>query len=127
MRAKKANSLVISTADFQQLIKMIERYDTPAAEALDLELGRSDLVKVKETPIDAVSMGSRVTFMDLDSNEENTVRLVYPEEANVAEMKISILSPVGSALIGLRIGGTIDWPVPQGKVRRLKVIDVEPT
>ena len=126
MRAKKANSLVISTTDFQQLIKMIERYDTPAAEALDLELGRSDLVKVKETPIDAVSMGSRVTFMDLDSNEENTVRLVYPEEANVAEMKISILSPVGSALIGLRIGGTIDWPVPQGKVRRLKVIDVEP-
>ena len=126
MRAKKANSLVISTADFQQLIKPIERHDTPAAEALDLELGRSDLVKVKETPIDAVSMGSRVTFMDLDSNEENTVRLVYPEEANVAEMKISILSPVGSALIGLRIGGTIDWPVPQGKVRRLKVIDVEP-
>ncbi|WP_323815591.1 nucleoside diphosphate kinase regulator [Cellvibrio sp. NN19] len=126
MRAKKANSLLISTADYQQLIKLIERYDTPAADALDEELGRPDLVKTQETPIDAVSMGSTVTFIDLDSNEENTVSLVYPEEANVAEMKISVLSPVGSALIGLRVGGEIDWPVPQGKVRRLKVTGVQP-
>lgn len=126
MRAKKVNSLVISTADFQRLIKLIERYDTPAAEALDLELGRPDLIKINETPTDAVSMGSKVTFVDLDSNQENTVSLVYPDEANVTEMKISILSPVGSALIGLRIGGTIDWPVLQGKVRRLKVIAVQP-
>ncbi len=71
-------------------------------------------------------MGSTVTFIDLDSNQENTVSLVYPEEANVAEMKISVLSPVGSALIGLRVGGAIDWPVPQGKVRRLKVTGVQP-
>ena len=126
MRAKKANSLLISTADYQQLTKLIERYDTPAAEALDEELGRPDLITTKETPPDAVSMGSKVTFVDLDSNEENTVSLVYPEEANVTELKISVLSPVGSALIGLRVGGAIDWPVPQGKVRRLKVTGVQP-
>ena len=125
MLTKKANSLVISTTDYQQLIKLIERYDTPAAEALDIELGRPDIVQTQETPTDAVSMGSTVTFIDLDSNEENTISLVYPDEANVAQMKISILSPVGSALIGLRIGGTIDWPVPQGKIRRLKVIAVQ--
>ena len=125
MRAKKANLLIISKPDFQQLTKLIAQHDTPAAEALDIELGRAELVSAQDVPKDVVSMGATVTFIDLDSSEENTVSLVYPAAANVAEMKISILSPVGSALIGLRIGGHIDWPVPQGKVRRLKVIAVQ--
>lgn len=125
MRAKKENSLIISKPDYLQLIKLIEQYDTPAAEALDIELSRADIVPDKNIPADAVAMGSQVTFVDLDSNEEKTINLVYPNEADVTQMKISILSPVGSALIGLRIGGNIDWPVPQGKVRRLKVIAVQ--
>lgn len=125
MLTKKENSLIISKPDYLQLIKLIEQHDTPAAEALDIELSRADLVHDKDVPADAVGMGSRVTFVDLDSHEEKTISLVYPNEADVAQMKISVLSPVGSALIGLRIGGNIDWPVPQGKVRRLKVIAVQ--
>lgn len=125
MPIKKDNSLIVSKLDYQQLIKLIEQEDTPAAEALDIELGRAELVDEKQLPADAVSMGSVVTFTDLDSQEEKTISLVYPHEADVTTMKISILSPVGSALIGLRIGGNIDWPVPQGKVRRLKVIAVQ--
>lgn len=125
MRTKKANSLIISQLDYLQLTKLIERHNTPAAEALDVELSRADIVQDKDTPTDVVAMGSQVTFVDLDSNEEKTISLVYPNEADVTQMKISILSPVGSALIGLRIGGNIDWPVPQGKVRRLKVIAVQ--
>lgn len=125
MRTKKENTLIISKPDYLQLIKLIEQHDTPAAEALDIELSRADIVQDKDVPADAVAMGSTVTFIDLDSNEEKTISLVYPNEADVAQMKISILSPVGSALIGLRIGGNIDWPVPQGKVRRLKVIAVQ--
>lgn len=125
MHTKKENSLVILKSDYQQLIKLIEKDDTATADALDIELGRADLVHDKDIPTDAVTMGSMVTFIDLDSQEEKTISLVYPNEADVAQMKISILSPVGSALIGLRNGGTIDWPVPQGKVRRLKVIAVK--
>jgi regulator of nucleoside diphosphate kinase len=125
VRTKKENSLIISKPDYQQLIKLIEQHDTPAAEALDIELSRADIVQDKDIPPDAVAMGSTVTFVDLDSHEEKTISLVYPNEADVTQMKISILSPVGSALIGLRIGGKIDWPVPQGKVRRLKVIAVQ--
>ncbi len=125
MPIKKENSLIVSKADYQQLMKLIEQEDSPAAEALDIELGRAELVEEKNLPVDAVSMGSVVTFTDLDSQEEKTISLVYPNEADVTIMKISILSPVGSALIGLRIGGNIDWPVPQGKVRRLKVIAVQ--
>lgn len=125
MPIKKDNSLIVSKTDYQQLMKLIGQQDTPAAEALDIELGRAELVDEKQLPADAVSMGSVVTFTDLDSQEEKTISLVYPHEADVSNMKISILSPVGSALIGLRIGGNIDWPVPQGKVRRLKVIAVQ--
>ena len=125
MRAQKESLPIISKPDYLQLTKLIEQHDTPAAEALDIELARADIVQSVEVPSDAVTMGSTVTFTDLDSNEEKTITLVYPHEADVAQMKISILSPVGSALIGLRIGGNIDWPVPLGKVRRLKVIAVQ--
>lgn len=125
MRAQKESLPIISKPDYLQLIKLIEQHDTPAAEALDIELARADIVQSVEVPSDAVTMGSTVTFTDLDSNEEKTITLVYPGEADVTQMKISVLSPVGSALIGLRIGGNIDWPVPLGKVRRLKVIAVQ--
>ena len=70
-------------------------------------------------------MNSLVTFSDIDSKEEKTVQLVYPQEADINQLKISILSPVGSALIGLSLGGAIEWPIPQGKFRRLKVIAVK--
>lgn len=125
MRTKKVNIPIISKPDYLQLVKLIEQQNTPAADALDIELGRAEIVHIKDVPNDAVAMGSKVTFVDLDSNEERTVSLVYPHEANVDEMKISILSPVGSALIGLRIGGNIDWPLPQGKFCRLKVTAVK--
>ncbi|HSC66928.1 MAG TPA: nucleoside diphosphate kinase regulator [Cellvibrio sp.] len=125
MRSKKMNSLIISETDYQRLLQLIEKNDTPASEALEAEISRADIMQRKNFPADAVSMDSTVTFIDLDSNEEKTISLVYPTEANVDEMKISILSPVGSALIGLRIGGNINWPVPQGKIRRLKVIAVK--
>lgn len=123
MPRAKADALVILETDYQRLLKLIEQNDTAAADMLDVEISRADIVKAKDFPSNVVTMDSVVTFIDLDSNEEKTISLVYPVDANVDEMKISILSPVGSALIGLRIGGKIDWPV-QGKVRRLKVVTV---
>lgn len=124
MTTNKENALVISEHDYERLLPLAEKHKTPAAEALDVELARADIVANVDFPADAVSMDSIVTFVDLDSGENTTVSLVYPLDASVDQMKISILSPVGSALIGLRIGGHIDWPMPQGKLRRLKVINV---
>jgi len=120
-----AATITVSERDYQQLMKLIESIDTPAAEALDEELSRADVVPTRELPSDIVAMGSKVSFRDLDNGEETTVTLVYPREANVDRMCISVLSPVGSALIGLRTGGTIDWPLPGGKFRRLEVTAVE--
>ena len=117
-------TLFIFERDYQSLLPLIEKYDTPAVEALDNELGRAKIVRNTELPVDVVAMDSRVTFIDLDTAEESTVTLVYPANANIEQMRISILSPVGTALIGLRVGGKIDWPLPNGKIRHLQVVAV---
>ena len=69
-------------------------------------------------------MNSTVKFLDLELGKESTVQLVFPQDTNIAENKISILTPVGSALIGLRVGQIINWPFPNGKVKQLKVLSV---
>lgn len=118
------NDLVVRRTDYERLLKLLARDDSAAADALDLELSRAEVVPDADFPADAVSMDSTVTFVDLDSGEVNTVWLVYPDAADILQMRISVLSPVGTALIGLRTGGAIDWPLPQGKVRRIKVVAV---
>lgn len=124
MSAIEKNTLVICNADYQRLLPLAEKQDTATAEALLYELERADIVPSTQFPSDAVCMGSRVTFVDLDTGEKTLVSLVFPEDADVEQLNISILSPVGSALIGLRIGGRIDWPLPEGKIRRIEVVSV---
>lgn len=124
MRALAESTLIISERDYQSLFPLAENLKTPFEEALDAELGRADIVPDKDLPADVVTMNSVVTFLDLNSSEETTVSLVYPREASVDLMKISILSPVGSALIGLRVGGEINWPLPNGSRRLLRVVNV---
>ncbi|AQT58787.1 nucleoside diphosphate kinase regulator [Cellvibrio sp. PSBB023] len=125
MSSKKTSALVIAKTDYLRLMQLIEKNGTDAADALDLEISRAKIVDDTKLPVDVVAMNTKVTFSDLDSAEEKTIQLVYPQDADVTQLKISVLSPVGSALIGLKIGGTIEWPIPSGKVRRLKVIAVE--
>lgn len=72
-----------------------------------------------ELPADVVSMNSKVSFKDLDTEKESVVTLVYPQDANIDEGKISIFAPVGSALIGLRVGQVINWPLPHGKEKKI--------
>lgn len=119
------DSLVISSRDYKNLLAIIEKSNMPATEALEEELARAEVVNISDLPIDVVSMNSSVTFIDLDSSEKTNVTLVYPQEADVDSMKISILTPIGTALIGLRIGGRIDWPLPSGKTCRLRVVAVK--
>ena len=123
-RIEQKSRIVIGERDYSRLSTLIEHNTSPAAQALDDELSRAEIVD--DIPTDAVSMNSRVTFEDLDSGQETTITLVYPQEADATSMRISILSPVGSALIGLPVGGSIDWPVSASKTRRLKVVKVEP-
>lgn len=70
-------------------------------------------------------MGSTVTFRDDTTAQDRTVMLVYPDEADVAQGRISILTPVGAALIGLSVGQSIEWQTPGGGWRSLTVLRVE--
>jgi len=84
------------------------------------ELNRAEVVPSKNIPGDVITMNSRVRLRDLDSGEELIYTLVFPEKADPQQNKISILAPIGTALIGFRVGDMISWKVPRG-VRRLKV------
>lgn len=119
------SAITISERDYNSLTDLIDSIDSDNLLPLEAELTRAKVVPLSRLPADTVAMGSKVTFEDLESEKITTVTLVYPKEADVEKMKISVLSPVGSALIGLRVGGTIQWPLPNRGHRRLKVIAVE--
>lgn len=118
------SQIIITHNDFQKLSALVSNSTSQLAELLEEELDRATVVTDEELPDDVVSMNSTVCFTDLDSGAESVVTLVYPHEANIEKNKISILAPIGSALIGLRVGQVIQWPVPNGKEKRLKVISV---
>lgn len=117
-------SLVISQDDFQKISALLSIARLEIVELLETELGRANIVDKHHLPADVVAMNSKVTFIDLDTQKEQTVTLSYPHEANIAEDRVSILAPVGAALIGLRVGQTIDWPISQQKIKRIRVTQV---
>lgn len=117
-------NLIVAETDFIKLNSLIKAAATEAAELLEEELGRATVVSDTQLPADVVAMNSRVSFEDLDSGLEMSVTLVYPHEVDIEENKISILAPVGSALIGLRVGQDIQWPLPNGRKKRLRVKSV---
>jgi len=115
--------IVISAADHERLAAIAEpaaRRDLEAAEALLAELDRADVVADDAVPADVVRMGSKVTFR-ADGGAAQTVTLVYPQEADIDAMRISVLTPVGAALVGMKRGETIDWTDPLGRHRSLTV------
>ena len=87
------------------------------------ELDHSEVVDSQDIPNHIVTMNSKVKFRDLDTNEIYAYNLVYPSFANADKNKISILAPVGMALLGYGVGDVIEWPVPAG-IRRFKIEEV---
>jgi len=88
---------------------------------LQQELERRTVAFPQDVPGDVVTMHSRVRMLDQDTNKTETFTLVFPEEANVFERKMSVLAPVGAAILGARVGDTLSVNVPAG-VRRIKVM-----
>ena len=87
-------------------------------------MDRAKIVKPEEIPPDVVTMNSTVLFRIEPSNKEFSLTLVYPNDYDLSADKISILAPVGSALLGLREGDTISWPKPGGGVLQVRVLKV---
>jgi regulator of nucleoside diphosphate kinase len=94
------------------------------AEELLAEMDRAKVVATAKLPADVVRMGSFVTF-DSDSAQHRRVQLVYPGEADIEQGRISVLTPIGAALIGLSAGQSIAWTARDGKKHVLTVMAVE--
>jgi regulator of nucleoside diphosphate kinase len=116
----------ITHPDKEKLQRLIEgrinasTRDQEHLEMLAKELERAEVVQSAEISPDTVTMGSRVLVQDLDTQAEVAYTLVFPADANIAQGKISILAPIGTALLGYREGDEIEWPTPGG-CRRLKI------
>ena len=91
-------------------------------DTLEQELDRAELVEPGAIPRDVVTMNSEVRLKDLDSGETLVYRLIFPTQMRT-ENSISVLAPIGTAMLGYRVGAVIEWRVPKG-VRRLKVLEV---
>ncbi|WP_295870922.1 GreA/GreB family elongation factor [uncultured Zhongshania sp.] len=117
--------IFVKQSDYQVLSEFLRRNRSEAAQDLQSELDRADIVEDGEYKHDFVCINSLVTFIDLDSQSKTSVTLVMPWQANVTTLKISVLSPVGCALLGLQKGSEIEWPLLNGKVRRLSVQNID--
>ncbi|HJV82355.1 nucleoside diphosphate kinase regulator [Noviherbaspirillum sp.] len=117
--------IIVTTADIDRLESLIEAMPplSDAAEELLDELQRAEVVEPHELPGTVVTMDSIVRFTLGPRGEEFCRRLVYPRQATDAST-ISVLSPVGSALLGLSVGSSIEWPGPTGERLLIRVVDV---
>jgi regulator of nucleoside diphosphate kinase len=125
----KTHHIMITASDHARLSRMISRGGLPPREreearALQVELERAEIVTLDELPPDVITMNSRAALLDLDTREKMEFTVVFPEEANYSEGKISVLAPVGTGMLGYRVGDTFEQRAPFG-VRRLKVLAVK--
>jgi regulator of nucleoside diphosphate kinase len=121
--------ITITSSDHQRLEKLLASEYTEAIESksyltdLETELMRAKIVDAANVPHDVVTMGSTVRLRDVDTDEVEVYTLVYPHEAKIADSKLSILAPIGTAILGYRVGDVVTWRVPSGP-RRLQVEEV---
>jgi len=123
-------SITISQRDAARLEAMLDTpalRNTPTAISLLDELTRAEVVPDDQVPADVVRMESVVECEDEHGGERHVLTLVYPQQADVGAGKVSILAPVGSALLGLGVGQSIDWAAPGGRQLRLRVVSVRPS
>lgn len=121
----KTPDIMLSVTDFERLDKLLSSLseDTIGYDTLSQELERATLVAPEALPADVVSMNSTVRFR-LANGKQSTLTLVYPKDLDQSGDKISILAPVGSALLGLKCGDTINWPLPSGDMSSITVEEV---
>ena len=133
--------ILISSLDAQRLRNMLDSgaHDhMPGIDALSDEIDRATIVEPQQVPADVVTMNSIVRFINDSTHQEFQLKLVYPEgiatrlagePTKLAQDEppvqvVSVLAPVGSALLGLTVGQSIDWQIPGGKRLQLRILQV---
>lgn len=122
-------TIVLTRNDYSRLKQLFadmsrQTEESGGLETLEEILDLARVVRSEEVPANVVTMNSRVLFEDLRSGEKGTVTIAYPADADVSTRRISILSPVGAALIGEAKGAEVELPVPHGQTRRIRIVDV---
>ena len=124
------NDIIVTTQDHAELSSLIAATGKVSHRVkwelrlLENELKRARIVAPKEVPPDVITMNSRAELLDLESGERMEFTLVFPADENVNDGKISVLAPLGTAMLGYRAGDEFVWHVPHG-LRRLKVTKLQ--
>ncbi len=112
---------VLTELDHVRLAKLQDAKAHPALESL---LDLAEVMRSREVPADIVTMHSRITLEDAQTGQRDQMTLCYPPEADPARGFLSVLSPVGMGLIGLRLGATAHWKTPGGEARSARVEEI---
>lgn len=115
-------SVLLGESEHKLLLLLIEKNNSQEFDKLYEELDSATVLADQDVPVDVVRMHSFVTYKDESTQEVREVQVVYPGE--VGEKAVSVLAPIGAALIGLREGESITWPLPGGKLKTLAVLKV---
>lgn len=124
---KARPKVILSTIDAERLERLLESLPSsavPGKADLEAELARAEVMDPKDIPPSVVTMNSTVKFKVESSTEEFCLTLVYPKDVDPSGGTISILAPVGSALLGLSQGDAIEWPRPGGGMQKVQIQEV---
>jgi regulator of nucleoside diphosphate kinase len=117
----QADHIIVTDRDLERLLPIVAR--APLAASLEAELDRAVVVQQREVPPDVVTMNSQIVYEDCATGARRNVQLVYPRDADAARGRVSVMAPVGSALLGLRVGQLIAWRLPAG-MRCMRVVEL---
>lgn len=120
----KDDVILMTERDYLRIKHILSFQNSDEFENLELELDRAKIIDEASVPSGLVRMNTKFKFEVVTEKKEMTITIVYPEDANFSEGKISVLAPLGSALIGLQIGQEINWMFPDGKLKKLKILEV---
>ncbi|MFP5406130.1 MAG: nucleoside diphosphate kinase regulator [Gammaproteobacteria bacterium] len=124
---EKKPGIILSSLDYDRLESLLDSLPDqafPGKKGLQAELDRAEVVEPRDVPPGVVTMNSTVRFALEDTGEEFSLTLVYPRDADGKSDRISVLAPVGSALLGLSTGEHIEWPGPGGKSIRVRIVEI---
>ncbi|HEX7973004.1 MAG TPA: nucleoside diphosphate kinase regulator [Anaerolineales bacterium] len=123
------NAIYVTRPDADKLKSVIREAKnrgyrgSPYIQKLEAELERATIVEPQDIPADVITMNSTADLLDLETGELMEFTLVFPDQADIGRGKISVLAPIGTGMLGYRVGDTFEWDTPGGK-RTLRVTDI---
>lgn len=125
MITKKTTQLTLCKGDYEKIMTLMSVNATDAMEILEEEISGAQITEGDTPPADTVGINTLVEVRDLDKNSVTSMTIVLPKDANLEDNKVSILAPMGMAVIGLKSGQKYEWPMPNGKIKNFEIVSVK--